>query len=96
MLLVIWLYVCFTIPQYASVPLFSSDMQRKLEEEQQQRKVTEERLLNVEKEKTGYSVDLEQLRNQVQSLQTELRSEADKVFVGFYPSEFLFTFTSLL
>lgn len=54
------------------------DMQRKLETEQQQRKVAEEQLLKVEKEKSGYSVDLHQLRNQVQSLQAELRNEADK------------------
>ncbi|XP_060563759.1 rho-associated protein kinase 2-like isoform X3 [Ruditapes philippinarum] len=54
------------------------DMQHKLEQEQQQRKMTEERLLTVEKEKSGYSVDLQQLRNQVQSLQSELKNEADK------------------
>jgi hypothetical protein len=54
-------------------------MQHKLEQEQQQRKMTEERLLTVEKEKSGYTVDLQQLRNQVQSLQSDLKNEADKV-----------------
>ena len=59
--------------------MYVTDMQHKLEQEQQQRKVTEERLLNVEKEKSGYSVDLQQLRNQVQNLQSELRNEGEKV-----------------
>lgn len=55
------------------------EMQRKLELEQKQRKSMEERLLAVEKEKSGLSVDLQQFRNQVNSLQAELRSENDKV-----------------
>ena len=59
--------------------VFISEIQRKLEHEQMVRKNTEEKLLEVEKTKSGYSVDLQQLRNQVQSLQTELRNEGEKV-----------------
>lgn len=56
------------------------DMQHKLEIEQKQRKIAEERCLTVEKEKSGMTVDLQQFKNQVTSLQTELRNESEKVF----------------
>lgn len=54
------------------------EIQRKLESEEQLRKTSEERLLEAEKVKSGYSVDIHQLKNQIQSLQTDLRNETDK------------------
>ena len=57
------------------------EMQRNMEQEQKLRKVTEERMFAMEKEKSGISVDLQQLRHQISSLQTELRNENDKVLL---------------
>ena len=56
-----------------------SEMQRKLEMEAGQRKMVEERLLSVEKEKSGMAVDLQQLRSQAQSLTLDLQHETEKV-----------------
>ena len=56
-----------------------TEIQRKLEVKQQTWKSVEEGLLEVEKAKSGYSVHLSQLRNQVQSLQGDLRNEIDEV-----------------
>ena len=54
-------------------------MQKKLEHEQQNRKVMEEKLLDMEKTKSGYALDLQQARAQVQSLQMDLHNEIEKV-----------------
>ncbi|XP_052256843.1 rho-associated protein kinase 2-like [Dreissena polymorpha] len=54
------------------------EMQRKFENEERKRKTVEEQLLSVEKERSGLSVDLQQLRNQVSALQADLFREAEK------------------
>lgn len=59
--------------------LWFAEIQRKLEQEQQLRKSAEERLLEVEKAKSTLSFDYKQVQTQLQSLQTELRNETEKV-----------------
>ena len=60
--------------------LFTSvEIQRKLEQEQQLRKTAEEKLLEVEKAKSTVSFDYKQVQQQLQSLQSDLRNETEKV-----------------
>ena len=69
------------------LPTFSHvEIQRKLEQEQQLRKTAEERLLEVEKAKSTVSFDYKQVQQQLQSLQSDLRNETEKVSKarGFY------------
>ncbi|XP_052774970.1 rho-associated protein kinase 1-like isoform X1 [Mya arenaria] len=54
------------------------EMQRKLEMDQQQHKRAEERLLSLEKERSGLNVDLQQVRGQVQALTINLQHEVEK------------------
>ena len=55
------------------------EIQRKLEQEQQLRKTAEEKLLEVEKAKSTVSFDYKQVQQQLQSLQSDLRNETEKV-----------------
>ena len=56
-----------------------TEIQRKLEQEQHQRKSAEEKLLEVEKAKSTLSFDYKQVQQQLQSLQIDLRNESEKV-----------------
>ena len=56
-----------------------AEIQRKLEQEQGLRKKAEEKLLEVEKAKSTLSFDYKQVQQQLQSLQTDLRNETEKV-----------------
>ncbi|CAL1536686.1 unnamed protein product [Lymnaea stagnalis] len=54
------------------------EIQAKLEQEKAQRQHVETKLLDAEKKNSEISVDMTQLRQKVQALQTELRMESDK------------------
>ncbi|XP_059146890.1 rho-associated protein kinase 1-like isoform X3 [Physella acuta] len=54
------------------------DIQDKLDYEKAQRAISESKLFDTEKKNSELSVDLTQLRQKVQSIQEELRSESDK------------------
>ena len=55
------------------------EIQRKLEQEQRQRKSAEEKLLEVEKNNSTLTFDYKQVQQQLQSLQIDLRNESEKV-----------------
>lgn len=79
----LWLSIIVSVSPLFTLKSFcsSAEIQNKLDHEQVARQRAETRLLDTEKEKSELSVDLGQLKQQLNTIQRELRAENEKVCI---------------